>query len=162
MKTWKLLQYLSAAAILLITTGCDTEKTSQLEKQVAELKTEAAKRQTAEDYNLQAKCSQDARTWFNQNYSSDKGTILLNYSNHYNKSLNQCFILVEYHFRITPNTMGTWVNNLTLWNVYENDKAGEFAESHWISDHIVTCVVGGKQCDSIEKFHELAQPYMNN
>jgi len=173
LKTWKTLQYLSAAAILLITTGCDLDKTSRLEKQVEELKAEVSKRHTTEEYNLQAKCSQDARTWFNQNYSGisrDKDTILLDYSNHYNKSANQYFALVEFHFNVGLKGEVNWMNDMSLWNVYENDKDGHFSQSHVFPstpnrksyEPILTCEVGGVKCDAIEKFNGMVQPYLAN
>src|ERR1019366_3368203 len=88
---------LIAAAVMLAAIGCDTsERIARLEKQNQELQTELKNRNATADYDLQAKCSKDARIWFNENWSRDKDTILLDFSNHYNKSLNKCFIVVEY------------------------------------------------------------------
>src|ERR1700682_3437330 len=91
---------LLAAAVLLATTGCDnSDRIARLEKQNQELLAEVKKGQASADYDLQAKCSRDARAWFNETWSRDRDTILLDFSNHYNKKENKCFIFVEYHYQ---------------------------------------------------------------
>jgi hypothetical protein len=61
---------------LLVAIGCDSgERISRLEKQTEELKAAISKDRSAVDYDLQAKCSRDAKAWFNDNQSSDK-TVL--------------------------------------------------------------------------------------
>ena len=81
-------------AVLLIAVGCgQDEKIASLGKQNQELKAEVDKSHATADYDLQAKCSKDAKTWFNENWTRDKDTVLLNFANHYNRSLNMCFIL---------------------------------------------------------------------
>ena len=49
--------------------GCDTARVDRLEKENAELKAKVDKADVARDYDLQAKCSKDARAWFNKNWS---------------------------------------------------------------------------------------------
>lgn len=49
--------------------------------------------------------------------AGDKHTISLDYRNHYNKSLNKCFILIEYGYWLTASM---WANDMTLWDVHEN------------------------------------------
>jgi len=52
--------------IVLATIGCDTgERINRLEKENVELKAKLEKEHLALDYDLQAKCSKDARVWFN-------------------------------------------------------------------------------------------------
>ena len=118
--------------VFLMAIGCDsTERISRLEKQNEELQAEIKKSQATTDYDLQAKCSRDAKGWFTENWSTqDKTTILLNFTNHYNKGLNKCFILVEYHFSL--GTGDSWIRDITLWDIYENSKYGNFAESHTV------------------------------
>lgn len=87
--------------ILFAAMGCDnSERISRLEKQNQDLRAEVSRSRATADYDLQAKCSKDAREWFNVNWAGgrDKDTILLNFTNHYDKNLNKCFILVEYHY----------------------------------------------------------------
>jgi hypothetical protein len=58
--------------VLIFATGCDTgERLAKLEKQNQELLAEVKKGQATADYDLQGKCSKDARAWFNENYQPD-------------------------------------------------------------------------------------------
>ncbi len=157
--------------ILLMVMGCgsrDDEKIANLEKQNQDLKAEVEKNHATADYDFQAKCSKDAKTWFNENWSRDKDTELLDFTNHYNKSLNKCFILVEYHHSLGLGD--SWVNDITLWDVYENAKYASFAEDHIIyikptastQDRVVTCELADKKCKTAGEFNDLVRPYMNN
>jgi len=159
---------LTIGALFLVTTGCDTEeRISRLEKQTQELQAEVKKDRAATDYDLQAKCSRDARAWFKENWQSDKDTLLLDYTNHYNKSLNKCFVVVEYHFS-TP--VSEWTNDMTLWDVYENSKYGNVAESHSNSgkpdykdeDVVGTCTLLDKTCKTVAEFSNLVRPHMSD
>jgi hypothetical protein len=161
--------------LLLMTVGCDTpERLNRLEKENQEMKADVAKKRSAEsataDYDLQAKCSKDAKGWFNENWaSSDKTTLLLNHTNHYNKAMNKCFVLVEYHYSL-PNGDSSWANNLTLWDVYENAQYATFSESHIdyqkptfeVKDHVMTCELLDRKCTTVEEFNGFVQPYLNN
>jgi hypothetical protein len=90
---------LFAASILVIFASCDHEaRLTNLENDNQDLQAEIGKNAKNPDFDLQSKCARDARTWFNDTWSRDKDTILLDHTNHYNKRSNQCFILVEYHF----------------------------------------------------------------
>lgn len=165
----KALKVISLYSVILIAVGCNSDRISQLEKQNQELKTQLDRDRTVHDLDLQSKCSNDAKIWFNENWASsrnEKETMLLDFSNHYNKSSNKCFIFVEYHFGHAVGA--SWTNNITLWDVYENSKYGDFAENHFISysgepkDTVITCEVLDKKCTSVDQFNSLVQPYMNN
>jgi hypothetical protein len=149
--------------------GYDTGHVTRLEKENADLKAQMDKSQVGLEYDLQAKCSKDAKTWFNENWSDtarDKNTSLLNYNNHYNKVSNKYFIFVEYH--LSQGTGGSWVNDMNLWDVYENSKYGSFTESHFIGykgesrDTVMSCEVTGQRCKTLDQFNGLIQPYLNN
>ncbi len=158
--------------LLVIAAGCDTERVSKLEKENQELKADLLKKRSAEsataDYDLQAKCSRDAKGWFNENWPRDKDTILLDFTNHYNKSMNKCFISVEYHYHTDKN--GSWTNDITLWDVYENAQYGTLVEAHEeefkpefkITEQVITCELGQKKCKTVEEFNGLVRPYMDN
>lgn len=157
------------AAALLVSTGCDSDRIANLEKQNKELQTELSKsRNAVAEYDLQSKCSKDARGWFSENWNRDKDSILLDYTNHYNKGLNKCFIVVEYHYRFM--TADSWMNHMSLWDVSENSKYGEFSESHVvlqkpdfkIEDKVVECEVAGKKCTDLQGFNQIARAYMND
>jgi hypothetical protein len=162
------MRMIAFGAILLTAIGCgQNEKIASLEKQNQELKAEADKSHATADYDLQAKCSKDAKASFNENWSREKDTILLDYTNHYNKSMNKCFILIEYHFEV--GNRGSWTSDMTLWDVHENAKYGEFSEGNTVytkpdrtEKTVVTCEIDGKKCNAAEEFNDLVHPYMNN
>jgi hypothetical protein len=122
---------LFAASILVIVAGCDHEaRLTNLENDNQDLQAEIGKNAKNADFDLQSKCAGDARTWFNDTWSRDKDTILLDYTNHYNKRSNQCFILVEYHYHLDKNR--SWVNDMNLYDVYENAKYGNISKNTMI------------------------------
>jgi hypothetical protein len=148
--------------------GCDhDERINRLEKETKQLREDQRKEQASSDFDLQAKCAKDSRAWFNENWHGDKDTILLTYTNHYNKSQNKCFILVEYHYNMFVNT---WTNHMTLWDVYENEKYGDFAlnttstfkPTYQTAESLITCEVYGKKCTTTDGFNNLVRPYLNN
>jgi ribosomal protein S13 len=61
---------------LIVATGCDNgERISRLEKQNQELQAEIKKRDAVAEYDLQAKCSKDARGWFKSRSASLRRTL---------------------------------------------------------------------------------------
>jgi hypothetical protein len=158
-------------AIVLIPCGCDSEQISKLEKQNHELQAQLQKQQAA-DLDLQAKCARDSRTFFAEGWGRNKDTILLNYSNHYNKKQNKCFIIVEHHYNSHFAGPGgdSWTNDIEVYDVYENVKYGYFAENHYThykpqistNDEMLSCEMWGKKCNGIQEFNSLAAPYMND
>src|SRR5215469_6222230 len=117
--------YRLAVVAVLLLGGCDYDRISKLEKQNQELLAEVKKDRAVADYDLQAKCARDSKVWFNENWRADKDTVLLTYSNHYNKSQNKCFIEIEYHFSVHPPP--SWVNDMEIWDIYENTKYGDIS-----------------------------------
>jgi hypothetical protein len=156
-------------AVLMV--GCNAqERISRLEKQNQQLQAEIKNNQAATDFDLQAKCARDSKTWFNENWGrGDKDTILLTFTNHYNRVQNKCFILVEYHYSFEKGTT-SWANHMTLWDAYENLKYGEFSERHQVvtkpESRIVvsvdTCEVFGKECKTADEFNNIVRPFMND
>jgi hypothetical protein len=164
----RLLALLTIGGICLLGTACDLEeRVGRLEKQTQELQAEVKKDRATADYDLQAKCSKDAKAWFKENWPSDKDTLLLDYKNHYNKASNKCFIFVEYHF---SKIADVWTNDITLWDVYENLQYGDFTQNHIsyrkpdfkTEDVLVSCKVSDKTCKTAEEFNGLVRPYMSN
>jgi hypothetical protein len=160
-----------ALMMLPFLSGCDdSQRLDRLEKQNKELQAQLqaqSKRDMTRNYDLQTRCSKDARMWFSQNYSRDKDTMMLDFSNHYNVASNQCLIFIEYHF---SNRSGkSWLNNMSLYNVYENARYGNYLEEHVIGfdhddpkDNLVTCEMFDEKCKSLDQFNKFVQPYMNN
>ena len=127
----------------------------------------------ADDFDLQSKCAKDSKQWFIENYlPKDKETILVDFSDHYDKKNNKCFILVERHYESNlagPN--GTsWTNHISLYDVYENSEYGEFAENHYTywkpklntSEEVISCKVHGSDCKTSDQFDNLVRPFMND
>jgi hypothetical protein len=157
-----------ALATCLLLAGCDHEdRIGKLEKQNQELQAEIKKDHAAAEYDMQAKCAKDSRLWFNENWQRDKNTILLDYTNHYNKSQNKCFIEVEYHYRFYDQS---WVNDMMVWDIYENEKFGTVTVRHMVylkpeyhnEESVSGCEVYGKTCKTVDEFNGLVAPYMSN
>ena len=157
-------------ATCLVLSGCDSDRIARLEKQNQELQDQLKKQQTSANLELQSKCSHDAKTWFNENWNRrDKDTTLLDFTNHYNKEMNKCFIVVEYHYSIGDGR-GSWMNDMTMWDVYENARYAQFSESHImakdflkVSDDVISCdPPSGNKCKSIQEFNNAISSYMNN
>jgi hypothetical protein len=149
--------------------GCDHgQRITRLEKETADMKADIQKNQAVADYDLQARCSKDAKTWFSENWeaSREPGTKLLDFTNHYNKKQNACFILVEYHY--DEHLGASWMNDMTLWNVYENSKFGGFTENHIVTfktdprEEVLACEVYGTKCKTADEFNNLVRPYLTN
>jgi hypothetical protein len=156
--------------VALILTGCDHEdRIAKLEKQTKEMQSD---KDRLADYDLQAKCAKDARAWFNENWSRDKDTQLLNFTNHYNKKKNKCFIEVEYHYQSNLAGPGgnSWTNDMSVWDVYENSKYANFSENHYMyfkpkissNSEVITCDVSGKKCSSVAEFNSLSGQFMSD
>jgi outer membrane murein-binding lipoprotein Lpp len=160
----------SIVAGLCALVGCsDSERLAKLEKQNQELQAQIKKQESASAlYDLQAKCAKDAAAWFRTNFPADKDTILLNQTNHYNRSMNKCFISVEYHF---STSSVSWSNAMSLWDVQENSQYAEYREGHWnswvgdklqSSDRLDECYASTTKCKSIQEFNSSVHPYMND
>jgi hypothetical protein len=150
-------------------TGCDADKIARLEKQNQDLQDQLKKQQALASLEFQSKCSRDARTWFHENWRGDKDTTLLDFTNHYNKVMNKCLIVVEYHYSI-GDVRGSWMNDMTMWDVYENAKYAQYSESHMmakdflkVTDSVISCnPPSGNKCKSIQEFNNAITSYMNN
>jgi|GEM_PF-3459592 len=152
--------------------GCNTNRIAKLEKENADLKARIEQQSATTAYDLQAKCSKDARSWFSENWLADKDTILLNYTNHYSAKQNKCFILVEYHYHSHLAAPGgdSWTNDINLYDVYENAKYAQFDENHYeywkpkysTGDEVITCEVSGTKCKTGQEFNHLVGQYLND
>jgi len=149
--------------------GCDYgARLSRLEKQTEELKAETKRNQAATEYDLATKCSRDGKAWFRENFPPDKDTIALTYTNHYNRSKNGCFILVEWHYNI--GKQGSWTNHMSLWDVNENAQYADFSQSHMVTmipeyrveDQPVHCSTNPKKCATQDDFNDYVGGFLNN
>jgi hypothetical protein len=157
-----------SAVFVLSAVGCDRDRIGTLEKQVKDLHEQSAKQRAAADFDLQERCARDSKAWFKENWTRDKDTALLDYTDHYNKSMNKCFILVEFHYSM--GTGPSWVNDISLWDVNENSKYGDINVSHYIyskpemknEDSVGGCTMLDKKCKTLDEFNQLASSYMND
>ena len=154
--------------ISLLLVGCNEDRIVKLEKQNQELQTqvkEIKKRDVVAEYDLQAKCAHDSKVWFNENWQSDRDTLLLTYTDHYSRSQNKCFLFVEYHHAYTKDW---WVNAMSIWDIYENVQYGEVNVNHYTEwkprfssrEEVNSCAVAGKKCSTVEEFNSLVRPYL--
>jgi hypothetical protein len=144
---------------------CRTERISYLEKENLGLRAQVAKDRAVAEYDLQAKCSRDATAWFNDNWSGkDKKTIiLLTHTNHLQKSSQDNY---------SRGGNGNWVNDMTLWDVYENKNYGQYTEtstshpnqSPEFTYRVLACELFGKAkgCETMDDFTDLVWAYLNN
>jgi hypothetical protein len=59
------------------------------------------------------------------------------------------------------------MNDMTLWDVYENAKYGSLLEDHMVVSSgpisgVSTCEVLNKKCKTGDEFNQLTQPYISN
>jgi hypothetical protein len=148
--------------------GCDTDKVARLERQNQELQALIQRQQVAANLELQSKCARDSKAWFRENWQRDKTTTLLDFTNHYNKEMNKCFIMVEYHYSLGNDNV-TWMNDMSMWDIYENEKYAQFSESHTFLrnyepyNHVLTCDPPSREkCKSVQEFNAAMNSYMNN
>ena len=97
--------------------------------------------------------------------STEKFTTLLDYRSHYNKGLNKCFILVEYHYSLDKD--GSWMNHMSVWDVYENVEYGQFVQNHMNfgkvqNNKVIGCQLAGNKCTSLDQFNGLVHSYLEN
>jgi hypothetical protein len=159
---------LAVLALCLGLSGCDVEKANELQKQNDELKGELKKRDAAAQLDMQAKCAKDSKAFVNEKFGGDKDTIMLDFTNHYNVAENKCFVMAEWHYRIAAGH-DDWQNDEFLYNVYENEKVGQFAKltsmyflgkEYKTNESINTCEVYGSKCKTQEEFNNLITPYL--
>lgn len=123
------------------------------------LKTRIESLQRIGSLEHQSKCSRDAREWFNREWTADKTTLLLTYTNHYNERLNKCLITVTWNYSVG---LRSFQKSQLLYDVYENSKIAEYSELHMTvldkSDvHQGLCSVAEVQCSSYDDFRKRLQ-----
>jgi hypothetical protein len=139
--------------------GCNQAKIAYLEKQIQDLKAQVDQQTKLVDLDTQAKCATAAKVFFNSNWlPHDPKTILLDYTNHYNKKVGKCFIMVEWHFNDSAID-GSWFNVEEVHDVFENNQYARFSERHSLDvvthdqkHQLVACDVDGRKCTSNDEF----------
>lgn len=158
-----------AACLVTIVAGCSGGQTiKELRYQNDEFKAYVAWSTSAIKFDLQARCASEAKDWFEDDFSSDEDTMVLNFANHYNKEQNKCFVVVELHEANSVLQPGAWTNDRMLWDIYENAQLGEVVESNVSSlkpgsfrSEVTTCYVLDKKCTTVNEFDDLVRTYMS-
>ena len=119
-----------------------------------------------EEYELQDRCGKRVEERFKKEYgngivSNKDGTMMVNYTNHYNRKLNKCFVLVAGMSipkdKETKDKQG-FSTDKTLWDINENKQYGGFFK--FSEGGLMQCEVLGKHCNSESEWDALVKPYM--
>ncbi len=112
-----------------------------------------------EVYELQERCGKRAHerfTYRNGIIETNNGLMMINYTYHYNKKMNKCFVLLD-----TTNYANNEVisNIKELWDINENEKYGNFFK--YVKDEKpFACKVANQRCQSGYAWDSLVRPYM--
>jgi len=116
------------------------------------------------EYELRDRCGKEAKDFW-QTYHKENRVIasahgretISNYRNHYNATLNKCFLL-----EITTTVGGTVADTERLFDVNENGNYGVFAKDN--ADRVIVCRVKGSknECSSEYEWRKLITPFMQD
>ena len=141
--------------VALFCTGCTSEKDKKIDeltKKVDELTKSKNDQNNLIVMKLQEKCSKETEIYFNKEYGKDG---YFSYTNHYNKKLNKCFMLLS-HIGVTEK-----ITSETLNDHFENKEYGDFHESFKNgSPEVIYCKFLDKHCTSRNEWDSLVKPYM--
>lgn len=153
--------------------GCRTpERLERLEREQAELKAQLRKQEESRQFDLQAKCSARAKQFYDGFDLPNTGfrvrTPASWYSNHYNRQLNKCFVLIEEHVLLH----GKWFKNVWIYDAFENSEhahvelnlelQGRLAVTGELAGPLNLCKVEGIICESSADFYSRIKPLMSN
>jgi uncharacterized protein YheU (UPF0270 family) len=137
--------------------GCDYDaRMKKLEQKNEDLQAKFDRGHAVEEYDLAAKCSRDARIWFNSNFSSeasDKDTLLLDFTNHYNKAQNKCYIYVLYNYNLGRTS---WHRSYWAADVHENNRFANYEKPI-----VRNCELWSNPCRTEDEFANLIRPYFS-
>ena len=114
-----------------------------------------------DDYELQEKCEKRCEEYFKEDYGNgfDEDGIS-NYTYHYNKKLNKCFILIN-SIEFIKNIEDKF-KNITMKTLFEFNENKEYGSLVLFGKNIKieSCVVLDKSCKSEQEWDLLVAPYM--
>ena len=149
--------------ILLIAAACDSSQVAQVQRENADLKSQASQQQ---QFDLSAKCADQAATFYKDFTKDQTGSQSFSYTNHWNKSASRCFILVTG----ANVTTDKWYSSEDLFDAIEGKSYGSFSIQLTTDAKPLFCemnpsgnISGMPQiCHSQEEFDNFVTPYMNN
>ena len=113
-----------------------------------------------EEYKLQGRCGKRVEELFRKEYGNATAPRVI-YTNHYNRKLNKCFILVTetvYNPKEIRKELGVSSTYKTLDDINENKPYGFFWKLS--NGALMSCEVLGKNCKSEAQWDALVKPYM--
>jgi hypothetical protein len=117
---------------------------------------------------LQERCSEGAKKFFLEHinqYGGRWGSFndetfgrgRNHFTSHYNKTLDQCFIRIEFH-SFPEGKAKKAINAIDIWNVFEGTRVGGLSTP--VESPHSDCTVAAKTCSSASEFENLVRPYM--
>ena len=119
-----------------------------------------SKKSAKEDLELQAMCSKKVEAIFNEQYAPYWKEYHSTYTNHYNRKLGKCFMLISQHQFIDGVDGGT-LTTMSLMDIYENKEQAGFSRlrgKHYTEPD--NCYVFDRGCKDEWEFNGLVKPYM--
>jgi hypothetical protein len=116
-------------------------------------------------YELQERCGKRAQEVFNKeygngNFSKDGKTFIITYTNHYNRRLNKCFVILKaISFSEKKDKLGM-LTDKTLWDINEMKQYGSFDQ--FFKGELFSCQVLDKGCNSEIEWDSLVKSYMED
>ena len=108
---------------------------------------------TEAQYRLSRQCGLDAERYFKEELSHD---ITADYSNHYSKMFNACYIVVSFTAIINGHA-----NNISFISALnEHNVIGSYSDED--NRVLKECKIGKFSCGSRDEFLELTKRYMEN
>lgn len=158
---------LSVLTPMFLLSGCTSEKNKQIaeltkkvdeqlkisqeqSKQIEELKNVKEQDISSQNMLLQESCTKSVNEFINNNKECFYGPIR-NYTNHYNKKLNKCFVSLVGSYN-GGDTFG-----YVLTDVNENKDYGMYGQ---FNGKTRDCYVGDVSCVSESEWKVLIRPYM--
>lgn len=121
-----------------------------------------------DEYELQERCGKHAADYFHRNFGNgiskiEGGQQETEYSNHFNKRLNKCFIEittnnVQYKNK-TPEVVTSF--DIRVLDLNENKEYARYINVYQ-KERPVLCKVLEKKCNDILEWEALIKPFMND
>jgi hypothetical protein len=111
---------------------------------------------------LQEQCGKRSSEFFNKEYDNGTvktkdGTTTTQFTHHYNKKQNKCFLLLKSTHIFNDKKKGhRYLENLL--DINENKEYGYFIENV----KSIVCFVLDKECKSEQEWESLVKPYMED
>ena len=147
---------------ILFLTACESPymRIDRLEKENKELRAQLSKAKTP-SLEAQATCASAAKRFFGEGWAWDQDTLVLRFTNHYNQSLNKCFVLVQYQFYSSKkHTDSFWYMELD--DAYERTRYGTLDQTVGDGDRLLVCRVQAVDCKSADDFNDRIKSFMND